>query len=109
MNIQNYFGPDGQPTHICFSFHVVAHNKTNWTERLETAVMRSRIREHADVELINGRIVANKNMVKVYLLFPKSQHTVETSLIHVTNFANVLGVHDFAAAGSLTELNFINA
>ena len=108
MNIQKYIGPDGQPSHICFSFHVVAHNKINWAARLELAITQSRIRIAADVEIINGRIVGDKNMVKVYLLFPKTEHTVETSLLHVTSFANVLGVHDFAAAGSLTELNFIN-
>ena len=107
MNIQKYIGPDGQPSHICFSFHVVAHNKINWAARLELAITQSRIRITADVEIINGRIVADKNMVKVYLLFPKTEHTVETSLLHVTSFANVLGVHAFAAAGSLTELNFI--
>jgi hypothetical protein len=109
MNIQKYLGPDGQPTHICFQFHVLAHNKANWASRLDTAIFCSGVNDHATVELINGRVLANKSMVKAYLLFPKSQHTVETCLIHVTNFANVLGVHDFAAAGSLTELNFINA
>ena len=53
--------------------------------------------------------VADKNMVKVYVLFPKSDFSIRTTLIHVTGFANVLGVHNFAAAGSHIELNFINA
>lgn len=109
MNIQKYIGPDGQPTHICFSFHVVAHDKINWAARLELAIAQSRIRAYADVEIIAGRIVADKNMVKAYLLFPKSDYSIGTALIHVTGFANVLGVHNFAAAGSHMELNFINA
>jgi|688.fasta_scaffold851781_2 hypothetical protein len=109
MNIQKYIGHDGQPTHICFSFHVVAHDKTNWAARLELAIAQSRIRTFADVEIIAGRIVADKNMVKVYLLFSKTEYNLGTSILHVTGFANVLGVHGFAAAGSVTELNFINA
>jgi hypothetical protein len=109
MNIQKYLGHDGQPTHICLSFHVLAHDKTNWVARLELAIVRSRIRTFADVEIINGRIVADKNIVKVYLLFSKTEHNLNTCILHVTGFANVLGVHGFAAAGSVTELNFINA
>ena len=109
MNIQKYIGPDGQPSHICFSFHILAHNKTNWASRLEEAIVRSDIRRVADVEIIKGRIVADRNMIVAYLLFPKQDQNLSTAVFHSISFANVLGVHDFAASGSPCDLNFINA
>jgi hypothetical protein len=109
MNIQKYIGPDGQPSHICFSFHILAHNKTNWASRLEKAIVRSDIRRVADVEIIKGRIVADRNMIVAYLFFPKQDQNLLTAVFHSISFANVLGVHDFAASGSPCDLNFINS
>lgn len=109
MNIQKYIGPDGQPTHICLQFHILAHDKTNWAKRLETAIADSDIRRAASVEIINGRIIVDRNMIVAYLLFSKQDQSLATAVFHSISFANVLGAHGFAASGGLTELNFINA
>jgi len=108
MDISKYIGPDGQPSHICFSFHILANNKTNWAERLEEAIIRSDIRRVAAVEIIKGRMVVGRNMIVAYVLFPKQDHSLSTAVFHSISFANVLGVHDFAASGAPCDLNFVN-
>lgn len=107
MNIQKYLGPDGQPTHICFSANVIAHDTKQWAQRLEAAISASRVRLVADIEVIAGRIVANRTMVKIYLLFDKQVHVGDSAIIQLTGFCNVLGVHGFSACASSVELNFI--
>ena len=107
MNIQKYIGHDGQPTHICFSANVIAHDTKQWAQRLEAAISASRVRLVADIEVIAGRIVAGHTMVKIYLLFDQQMHTRDNALIHLTSFCNVLGVHGFSACASSIELNFI--
>ena len=109
MNIQKYIGHDGQPTHICFSANVIAHDTKQWAPRLEAAILASRVRLVADIEVIAGRIVADHTMVKIYLLFDQQTHSVDNALIHLTSFCNVLGVHGFSACASSCNLNFINS
>jgi hypothetical protein len=109
MNIQKYLGADGQPTHICFSANVIAHDTKQWAPRLEAAISASRVRLVADIEVIAGRIVADHTMVKIYLLFDQQTHSVDNALIHLTSFCNVLGGHGFSACASACDLNFINS
>ena len=108
MNIQKYLGADGQPTHICFSANVIAHDTKQWAPRLEAAILASRVRLVADIEVIAGRIVAGYTMVKIYMLFDQQIHTRDNALIHLTSFCNLLGVHGFSASASSVELNFID-
>lgn len=108
MNIQKYIGPDGQPTHICFSATVIAQDTKQWAPRLEAAISASRVRLVADIEVVAGRIVFDHTMVKIYLLFDREMHTPDGSVIHLTSFCNVLGVHGFSACASSCNLNFIN-